>query len=222
MKQIDTAYDDYLAAAKELLIRLKSLGPQSATMHDYADVRKQSERLFDLGLSLERAHYYSRELLVAHANKTITELRVLVLASLSCIFAFGVALAWVVYRDMIAPLRVKLVESQALMERQEKLASLGMLAAGVAHEIRNPLTAIKAALFIQQKKFRAGTQEFDDAAAGRTRNPAARTDRERLPPVRAPARAGTGQRHRRPLCCRRVQSLFDHPNWPESQHSASD
>jgi signal transduction histidine kinase len=82
---------------------------------------------------------------------------------LSCIFAFGVALAWVVYRDMIAPLRVKLVESQALMERQEKLVSLGMLAAGVAHEIRNPLTAIKAALFIQQKKFRAGTQEFDDA-----------------------------------------------------------
>jgi signal transduction histidine kinase len=163
MKQIDDAYDDYLAAAKALLIRLKSLGPQSATVHDYADVRKQSERLFDLGLSLERAHYYSRELLVAHANKTITQLRVLVLASLSCIFAFGVALAWVVYRDMIAPLRVKLVESQALMERQEKLASLGMLAAGVAHEIRNPLTAIKAALFIQQKKFRAGTQEFDDA-----------------------------------------------------------
>jgi signal transduction histidine kinase len=163
MNQIDAAYDDYLAAAKALLIRLKSLGPQSATVHDYADVRKQSERLFDLGMSLERAHYYSRGLLVAHANKTITQLRVLVLASLSCIFAFGVALAWVVYRDMIAPLRVKLVESQALMERQEKLVSLGMLAAGVAHEIRNPLTAIKAALFIQQKKFRAGTQEFDDA-----------------------------------------------------------
>src|SRR4029077_19764117 len=62
-----------------------------------------------------------------------------------------------------APLRVKLVESQELMKRQEKLASLGMLAAGVAHEIRNPLTAIKAALFIQQKKFPPGTPEADDA-----------------------------------------------------------
>jgi signal transduction histidine kinase len=33
----------------------------------------------------------------------------------------------------------------------------------VAHEIRNPLTAIKAWLFIQQKRLQAGTAEYDDA-----------------------------------------------------------
>ncbi|HYV28924.1 MAG TPA: ATP-binding protein, partial [Candidatus Eisenbacteria bacterium] len=33
----------------------------------------------------------------------------------------------------------------------------------VAHEIRNPLTAIKAALFIQQKKFQPGSPERSDA-----------------------------------------------------------
>ena len=85
------------------------------------------------------------------------------LGSLVLLLAAGCWLSVVVYRELIAPLRVQLVESRQLVERQEKLASLGMLAAGVAHEIRNPLTAIKAWLYLQQKHLTPGTPEFADA-----------------------------------------------------------
>jgi signal transduction histidine kinase len=55
------------------------------------------------------------------------------------------------------------MKTQAMVEQNEKLASLGLLAAGLAHEIRNPLTAVKAALFTQQKKFQPGSPELADA-----------------------------------------------------------
>jgi signal transduction histidine kinase len=163
LQQINAAYEEYLRAARELQVKVSSLGAQSASLADFNPLRAQSQRVFDLGQTLMKAHYDSRKELLAEANQTLTHLHWLVLTSLGLLFLFGLAMAAVVYRDMIAPLRVKLVESQSLVERHEKLASLGMLAAGVAHEIRNPLTAIKAALFIQQKKFLPGSQEHTDA-----------------------------------------------------------
>jgi signal transduction histidine kinase len=162
LQQMRIAYDDYLHAALDLHAKIQSLGQQSATLADFNPLRKASQHLADLNQVLGKALFDSRTQMLAHANQMLSQLRWSVLSLLSLLFVFGLTLAGVVYRDMIAPLRVKLVESQSLMERHEKLASLGMLAAGVAHEIRNPLTAIKAALYIQEKKFQPGTQEHDD------------------------------------------------------------
>lgn len=163
LEQVDSAYQAYVQRAEELHSLMKNSGKRGATLVEYNDFFMQSRRLLDLGEELSRAHYDSRNQLLLEASQTLTQLVSLVLVLVSLLFVFGLALAAVVYRDLIAPLRVKLVESQQLAERHEKLASLGLLAAGVAHEVRNPLTAIKTALFIQQKKLAPGSAEEADA-----------------------------------------------------------
>jgi signal transduction histidine kinase len=95
--------------------------------------------------------------------RALVLLQQLFLVSLLLLVGLAVALALLVYRGMLAPLRARLSESQALVARQEKLASLGALGAGVAHEIRNPLTAIKFRLFSLKKALPPDMAENEDA-----------------------------------------------------------
>jgi signal transduction histidine kinase len=78
----------------------------------------------------------------------------------SCAAWLGVML----HRLWASPLRTELRESRATIERQQKLAHFGELAAGLAHEIRNPLTAINARLFTLQKSLAPDSPESEDAA----------------------------------------------------------
>jgi signal transduction histidine kinase len=162
LEAVRTAYDDYLAKTTKVG-PLAGPSESPASVAAFIRVRAESQRLFDLGQALARAHYESRNQVLAYANLRLKQMRLTILGLLGLLFIFGAALAAVAYRDMIAPLRLKLVESQSMVERQEKLAALGMLAAGVAHEIRNPLTAIKAALFLQKKGLKSGSPQSADA-----------------------------------------------------------
>ncbi|HEV2211173.1 MAG TPA: ATP-binding protein [Verrucomicrobiae bacterium] len=67
------------------------------------------------------------------------------------------------YREFLRPLRNQLRQSRAVIERNEKLASLGTLAAGVAHEIRNPLTAINVRVHSLKRSLVSGSSEHEDA-----------------------------------------------------------
>ena len=78
------------------------------------------------------------------------------------LLAMGALLGAILFKGFFAPLRERLRRSERILERQEKLSSLGVLAAGIAHEIRNPLTSIRVRLFTQQALLEKGTEVYED------------------------------------------------------------
>ncbi len=163
LDKINADYDFYMDAAAKIGQDVQSGQKGASGLTDFADFERQSQQILTLSFDLARAHRESMDTFLAESNRSLNYLRFLLLGSLGLLLLAGAGLAVMVYGELIAPLRVKLVENQVLIERQEKLASLGMLATGVAHEIRNPLTAVKAWLYIQQKQLKPGTQESADA-----------------------------------------------------------
>ncbi len=163
LNQIKTVYTKYLAAAKAIHTRIYGNREFFFRVVELADFENQSKNILNVSIQLSKVHQESWGDLQKQADLSLDILRFMLSGLLILLLAAGGWLAVIVYRDMIAPLQVQLVESRQLVEQQEKLASLGMLAAGVAHEIRNPLTAIKAWLYLQQKHLKPGTPEFADA-----------------------------------------------------------
>jgi signal transduction histidine kinase len=98
---------------------------------------------------------------MAEANLALIRLQRFLFTSLVGLLICGMVIIVLIYRRTIAPLQNTLTESRAIIERQEKLASLGVFATGIAHEIRNPLTAIKVRLFTLRSSHRPGTSEYE-------------------------------------------------------------
>jgi signal transduction histidine kinase len=154
-KQYQNHLSDSLAKA-----RLMVGGDPSRALGQ--DVGLDLESLLALTEELTAINRNAAERFMSDTNAALTRLQRFVFASLLGLLVCGAAIIFLIYRRTIAPLRNTLTESRALLERQEKLASLGVFATGIAHEIRNPLTAIKVRLFTLKNSRQPDTSEHED------------------------------------------------------------
>jgi signal transduction histidine kinase len=155
--EIEAAFEQYFAWLTNALDEA-SAPPGS----DVAQASSALERVLALTDRLAALNEAQAKQFVLEANAALTRLQRFLFVSLIALLAAGAVIVVLAYQRTIAPLRNTLTESRAIIERQEKLASLGVFAAGIAHEIRNPLTAIKVRLFSLKSSHSPGTSERED------------------------------------------------------------
>ncbi len=91
-------------------------------------------------------------------DKIIAENRQNIFVFMAFVAGMAILSMWLLYHDQNRHL-AGIIEMERRLEKAERLSSLGQLAAGVAHEIRNPLNAISMATQRLKRDFVPDDQE---------------------------------------------------------------
>jgi signal transduction histidine kinase len=141
------------AETRSYFLKLDALNVRASGLSDRLDrdtvvmFDDSANRLQSIADDFAAAHDEELRSLLEASLRSLLRMRNLIFGCLVLLLAAIGAVGALLYGDVVRPLREQLVNSEALLAKREKLAALGTLAAGVAHEIRNPLTAMKARLY---------------------------------------------------------------------------
>jgi len=163
LSQVEAAFEVYLSRNSRLMDERVQAGMAPSSTPVLERVENKAEPILDLCEQLKAAERTARTQFMKDSHRALGWVQQLLIGQLGLLIILVGTAAVAIYRGVIGPLRVELGESRARAARHEKLASLGTLAAGVAHEIRNPLTAINVRVHSLKKTLAANSSEQEDA-----------------------------------------------------------
>jgi len=160
--RMEAAFEAYSSKAQPMLEEKVRNDPGAKPKPVLQEVEGEAAAVLGLGGELRVAEQAALEQFVRASRRSMGSLYTHVVISVGLAAVLALAALRLIHVARIAPLEAKLVESRSVLEQKEKLASLGTLAAGVAHEVRNPLTAIKVRLHSLQRAMAGNLSAKDD------------------------------------------------------------